>query len=564
MLVPLLFVFSSVMTVYSSPLAVVNPLDAQLPVIARINQPFSWTFCNDTFRPNDSLVYSTSSLPGWLSFDSKTRTFFGTPSEADEGNPKITVTASDPTTSVSSTFTFCVTPFPPPTLKHSISEQFTASNTALSSVFVLAPNSALATANPALRIPPQWSFSIGFQYDTFVAQNGLFYAVLQSGAAALPEWLYFDPGAMTLNGITPNNSTTLALALHASDQEGYTASKLFFDLCISSHELSISNFSMPTINVTASTPFNITLSSPADFAGVLVDAKPIQPSEIQSLTIDVSGSMQWLKYDNASRMLSGDPGDHSFSLGQNLVFPFNLVAYNQSIQSNVSLAFVPSYFSKPLLDPIQAVPGGTVQFNLAQDYSNATGHDDVKLSAEFDSTDVMEWLHFDCDTGQLAGTLPAEFSSTHISVTFTAYSRITHSTSHTTLPIVVSSADRSKKGSHPGGLSALAHRKLVLGLAITFGVVGGLILIGGLLAAFRRYARVDDTATGGEEGRNVWNDQDKRWYGLDKVRNSNWTGQSVTSNALDTGHEPSKIHRSCSTSQRPGLWSPGPWTATGL
>jgi hypothetical protein len=45
----------------------------------------------------DSLSYSTSALPGWLNFDAVTRTFSGTPANADVGTVTITVTATDGT-----------------------------------------------------------------------------------------------------------------------------------------------------------------------------------------------------------------------------------------------------------------------------------------------------------------------------------------------------------------------------------------------------------------------------------------------------------------------------------
>ena len=39
------------------------------------------------------LSYTTSTLPSWLSFDAATRTFSGTPANADVGALTITVTA---------------------------------------------------------------------------------------------------------------------------------------------------------------------------------------------------------------------------------------------------------------------------------------------------------------------------------------------------------------------------------------------------------------------------------------------------------------------------------------
>jgi axial budding pattern protein 2 len=330
--------------------------------------------------------------------------------------------------------------------------------------------------------------------------------------------MFFNTKALTVNGVTPSESITLALALHASDQQGYTASTEPFNLVISSHDLSSNTSSLPTINVTASTPFNITLSSPADFTGIYGDGQPLQPSEITDLAIDVS-SCKDLKYDNASRTLSSS-SEHGLSSGQNPLLPVTIVWSNQTIQTKVSLAVVPSYFLVSSLDPVQASPGYKFQYNLVQEYSNATGYDhDVKLTAAYLPTSVADWLHFDSASGQLTGTMPADFdgSCTHITASFTAYSSITHSTSHTTLPIVVLSSSHNKKDFR-GGLSAAAHRRLVLGLDIVFGIVGGVALVGGLLAAFRRCARVEDTAAGGEAGRNVWSDQDKRWYGLEKVR----------------------------------------------
>lgn len=533
------------MTVYAAVPGVSIPLSTQLPLIARVEQPYSWSFCIDTFSINtdtpgpnaDTLVLSTLPLPKWLSFDPGTRTFHGTPSAQDEGNPEITVTAtnpSDPSSSVSSVFNLCVTSYPPPILNRSLLDQFAdADNPSLSSVFRLSMPSTPATAHIAtLRIPSKWSFSIGFLSDTFLADNSLFYDVRRSDGGPIPGWMFFNTKALTVNGVTPNESTTLALALHASDQQGYTASMEPFNLVISSHDLSSNTLSLPTINVTASASFNITLSSPADFIGIYGDGQPIQPSEITDLAIDIS-SCKDLKYDNASRTLSSS-SEHGLSSGQNPLLPVTIVWCNQTIQTSVSLAVVPSYFLVSSLDPVQASPDNMFQYNLAQEYSNATGYDDdIKLTATYLPAGVADWLHFDSENGQLTGTMPVDFdvTCTHITASFTAYSGITHSTSHTTLPIVVLSSSHNKKDFR-GGLSAAAHKRLVLGLDIVFGIVGGVALIGGLLAAFRRCARVEDTATGGEAGRNVWSDHDKRWYGLEKVRYCSWTERSATADTL--------------------------------
>ncbi|WP_126465058.1 Ig-like domain-containing protein [Candidatus Terasakiella magnetica] len=59
---------------------------------------FSYTISADSFSDidtNDTLTYSTSSLPSWLSFNAQTRIFTGTPATSDIGTQNITVTVTD-------------------------------------------------------------------------------------------------------------------------------------------------------------------------------------------------------------------------------------------------------------------------------------------------------------------------------------------------------------------------------------------------------------------------------------------------------------------------------------
>src|SRR5207249_1862344 len=72
------------------------------------DSPFSFTFADNTFADvdaGDALTFSASGLPGWLSFNAGTRTFSGTPANADVGTVSVTVTATDGSSaSVSDTF----------------------------------------------------------------------------------------------------------------------------------------------------------------------------------------------------------------------------------------------------------------------------------------------------------------------------------------------------------------------------------------------------------------------------------------------------------------------------
>ncbi|KAA1475581.1 hypothetical protein DENSPDRAFT_932452 [Dentipellis sp. KUC8613] len=522
--------------VIASSVSVALPPDEQFPLIARINSTYSWSLSPSTFvsSTNSSLNYTASPLPGWLTFDSSSRTFHGTPAPEDEGTPRIKITAEDSSTSdtASAWLALCVTPYPPPTVQTSVAAQFSASNPSLSSVFTLSPYSALSSDNPILRIPSKWSFSIGLQGDTFSGTDNVYYAVRQKDGSLLPSWIVFDPKEITLDGVAPpvqklSTPYTLSLLLHASDQRGFAASSVPFDLVVAEHELSLATGSLPTINVTSSTPFNVSLTSPADFSGVLVDGGPIDLSDVVSVSVDTSQYSTWLNYDEGNRRLTGQP-PKDLDGRQGASLPVTLTTtFNQTAHTSVALALVPSYFSQADFNPILVAPGQDVQFNLEQYISNGTNFgqrpDDVNLTASYEPRDAADYLRFDSNSAVLSGTIPADLSTaasnyTHITVTFTAYSRVTHSTSHANLPISLTPSDykhsQPTTPTHSGRLSAEGRRKLLLGLSIAFGLVGSFAGLAMLIALLRRCARVEDTALVGEEASRAWTEKERQWYGI--------------------------------------------------
>ncbi|KAJ6518740.1 hypothetical protein C8R45DRAFT_806014 [Mycena sanguinolenta] len=528
MLLPLFYVLLLAWTVFSIHLNI--PIDEQLVLIARIGQPYSWSISPASWTSTTGDIgYRVSSLPSWLSFDPSTRTLSGIPTARDEGNPFITVTAHDSESSVSSTFTLCVTPYPAPTLHTSVASQFYDGNPSLSSVFLLSPRSALETPDPALRIPPSWSFSIGFAPDTFTAENNLFYYALQADGSPLPEWMEFNSRILTLNGVVPHNDSlqspsVFSLVLHGSDQEGYSAQRQPFDIIIAAHDLGQLN-DMPTINVTQSTPFNFSLAS-YDFSGIFIDEKqPITLPNISFLSIDTS-SCDWVAFDNASWMLSGNPPS---DLGSISSLPLTIgSSFNQVLQTNMSLAVVKSYFSTASCSTLTTGDDREVKFDLTPYFSD-TLCGDATLSAAF-APEGGDYLSFDPVSATLSGTIPDTSSVSHIEATFTAYCHLLHSTSHITLPIAVlsASATKTKEYHHPINLSTAAHKKLVLALGIVFGVIGVVCALGAFFALFRRCARVEDTAKAGHEG---WSDNDKKWYGV--VDEEKGYGSSLPRSAME-------------------------------
>jgi len=509
----------------SAAVTVLQSLNNQLPLVARIGQPYSWTISPLTFgySGSGSLNYATSALPGWVSFDANTQTFRGTPSAKDVGYPEITLTAHDAESSASSKFTICVTREPAPTLKLPLEQQFVPNSQSLSSVYFLRNSSALTTPHAALRIPRKWSFSVGMESDMFLDAPRMFYELRLANGSAIPDYLSFNSRTVTLDGVIPSSEkipqpSVISCVLHASDQEGYTAALLPFDLVVADHELSLSQ-ALPTINVTIASPFVASLLSAMDYMGVLVDGDPIRPSNISSLDIDVS-NYPWLKYDKASRTLFGTPSVEV--TGTTPLLPVTLTTpFNQSIVTNVSLNLVESYFALSVLPPLHVSQGDLIMASLTPWFSKSNscpGYDGTSLIASYEPTAAADFLYFDEHSADLTGTIPSDFSFTsdHITVSFTAYSNDTHTTSHTSLAIFVPNTGNTQSlaPSQADGLGEDAHKRLALALGLSFGVIGGLCVLAGIFALVRHWAKVEDTAIVGEEGRRAWSEKDQHWYGL--------------------------------------------------
>jgi axial budding pattern protein 2 len=517
-----------VLILATSSISVPIPLNAQLPPIACVDKPYSWTFAEGTFLSarNASLVYSASALPPWLSFDFATRTFSGMPALVDEGKPRIKVLATDPETSdsASSSLSLCVTPNPPPVvLSKPLSSQFKSQdNPSLGSVFVLSDGiSALQrTQNPTLRIPPGWSFSIGFDGDTFTGMDDARYAVLQADGSPLPSWIAFNPDEITLNGVTPRldefSDPYLSLALHFSDHSGFSVASELFDVVIAAHELHAPMGGLPMINIT-STTLDVLLNSQFYFDGVLVDDAPLDLQNLVSLEIDVS-QYSWLHYDAESRRLAGPlPGD--FGTRNATILPVALsTVYNQTLHTQVKLVNTPSYFSQDPLPQISAAFGKDLHFNLTMFFSNGT-LGDVDLTASYEPADAGSYLHFDTASAVLSGSIPSpgKIDYNLVTVSFYAYSSLTHSISHTSLPISFTPTDSEHTQPSTGSLFHGPRKRLALGLAIALALLGGLLVLGLLLAALRCFARPPDPALTGEAATRAMTESDRQWYGIGDV-----------------------------------------------
>jgi hypothetical protein len=162
---------------------------------ANAGQSYSFILPASTFSDADgnSLTYSTSNLPSWLSFNAATRTFTGTPSQA--GTSSITVTANDGNGGiVSDSFDLMVNT--PPALVQAIADQ-------------------------SARVDNSYNYTL--PANTFSDGNGniLSYSATLADGSSLPSWLSFDSATRTISG-QPTSTDIGRLAIRVTATDGYS------------------------------------------------------------------------------------------------------------------------------------------------------------------------------------------------------------------------------------------------------------------------------------------------------------------------------------------------------
>jgi VCBS repeat-containing protein len=166
------------------------------------DEPFNYQVPATAFTDaeGDPLTYTTSGLPGWLSFDGATRAFTGTPTDSDVGTITVTVVATD-TRGETAADAFALT--------------------------VADTNDAPIVSAP---IPDQVAtedtpFNYQVPTSTFIDPEGDTLAYTASG---LPGWLIFNGATRTFTG-TPANADvgTTSITVIATDTSGESVTVAF-------------------------------------------------------------------------------------------------------------------------------------------------------------------------------------------------------------------------------------------------------------------------------------------------------------------------------------------------
>ncbi|KAM3082794.1 polarity establishment/cellular polarization [Clarireedia jacksonii] len=384
---------------------VAYPINSQIPPIARVSVPYSYTYPLSTFASISTLSYSLSSAPHWLSLDSDSRTLSGTPLDSDVDDGEVTqvsfaIIARDTSGSATLNVTLVISKNPAPTVKIPLESQLPSFG------FFSAPSTSL--------YHPSSPFEIKFDIDTFsnAGRSALTYYASTTDDTPLPSWVLFDETTLTFSGQTPEYASliqppqTFGIQLIASDILGYAGASVSFDIEVGIHLLA---FSTTDLAVNATSGVDIEYKG---LSGSLqLDGKVADPTNIASV---IAQTPDWLVFDNSTLVLSGTP-------------PADATSYNVSVQAldvygdtaattvmiNVSTAF----FTGPLPD-INATIGSIFSFDFGDYLVNTT---DVELTAQM--SPISSWINFDAHDFILSGHVPASADPSTINITISASSR---------------------------------------------------------------------------------------------------------------------------------------------
>lgn len=265
------------------------PFNAQVPPVARVGEPYSFTFSSTTFKPNeDNFQYSLTDAPAWLLLDSASRTLSGTPGAGDVGTATPTITATDSTGSTPMGCTLVVVATLGPQLGESILDQLAQMGN--------------RSGPTTLTCLPTTALNFAFSPNTF-EWNGagdLSYYATMSDHTPLPAWLSFNTTQLHFAGTTPPLTTSLEsfdILLIASDVVGFAGVWTTFAITVSNHQLYFGQLDS-TVNVGANQSCDIN-----NLLGQLIlDGNPISENALASASANLPS---WMSFDSKNLAITG-------------------------------------------------------------------------------------------------------------------------------------------------------------------------------------------------------------------------------------------------------------------
>ena len=420
-------------------IVVANTNDA--PTVANIipdqtaseDSAFTFAFATNTFADvdvGDSLTYSATksdgtALPSWLTFTAATRTFSGTPLNANVGTLSIKVTSKD-------------------SRNASISDTF--------DIVVANSNDAPTVANAIVdrNATEDSAFNFTFAANTFADMDvgdSLTYSATKSDGTPLPSWLAFNSLTQRFSG-TPLNADvgTLSIKVTATDASNATVTDTF--------EIVVANTNdAPTVaniipDQTASEDSAFTFAFVANtFADVDV-GDSLTHSATKS---DGTALPSWLTFTAATRTFSGTP--LNANVGTLSIKVTSKDSRNASISDTFDIVVANTNDAPTVANVIfdrNATEESAFTFTFAAStFADVDVGDSLTYSAtKSDGNALPSWLTFTPATRTFSGTpLNADVGTLSINVTATDLSNAAVAA---TFNIVVGKSPSAFNGGYTG------------------------------------------------------------------------------------------------------------------
>ncbi|KAL9632838.1 MAG: hypothetical protein Q9164_005061 [Protoblastenia rupestris] len=375
------------------------PINAQVPPVARANQPFRFVFSESTFTSTTgNISYALSKSPAWLKLEGSGRTLVGFPTIGDTGAITVDLTASDDTGTVTMSVTLVVSTDPGPGLGLPLEDQLSAYGASSS------PNSIM--------LAPSTPLALSLSPDTFTNTNSeTVYYALCANHTPLPSWIQFDPKKLAFSGRAPQSislagvSQIFDIELTASNVVGFADAIVMFKIVIESHLLAFSNH-LQIINVTAGSLVDV----PVLQQNLLLNGQRLNKSAITHVS---ATTPPWLMLDSTTLVLSGMPPENATD--QN--FTITVTDGDGDSASTMVILQTSNRSSNALLKSI-GVTNATAGTDFLYSLNSTLNAPRASLSVDLGM--ALDWLEYDKDARIIKGRPPNDLNPQHVVVNITA------------------------------------------------------------------------------------------------------------------------------------------------
>ncbi|KAG7664157.1 AXL2 [[Candida] subhashii] len=401
----LLLLLTVTTTFINAQVSVEFPFDQQLPDVARVGQPYSFTMAPNTYKSDIAgavVNYSVQNLPDWLSFDPASTTFSGTPSVGGEFQIVLIGTDSVDGTTLSNSYNMMASQDPGPKL---------ASDT----IMVQEIQKYGGTdGNGGLVVSEGQVLNIQFDKSVFVSNEGsqnpiVAYYGRSSDRTPLPVWITFNADDLSFTGTVPQAtsenapSVAFTFSLIASDYYDFAGAEGLFRLQVGAHQLSTNIDSPILINATANEQIDEDIPV---LTNVILDGQPISKENVGN--VSSSDLPSYLNLDTENFKLTGTlPADFT-----DVKFTIKI---QDIYQNDVDLAFevknTEELFAINQLPNVNATKGEFFDYQLEDSFF--TNHDQTTVTIEqYDAS----WLTYHQDNKTFTGIVPDDFDKLDLTI----------------------------------------------------------------------------------------------------------------------------------------------------